>query len=73
MIETFKCLIDKKTVPIVPVMLINGLNLAFNAGFLTNIIKIGLKNETENESNKKILYVSICLGIAETLSGLITG
>ena len=54
-------------------MFLNGLNLAFNAGFLTSIIKSSLSGETDNESNKKITYVLICFGVAESLSGAITG
>jgi len=54
-------------------MLLNGLNLAFNAGFLTNIIKQSLLNEPEDELNKKLIYVFLGLGVAEMDSGYITG
>lgn len=69
-----KCFKGRKVRAILPLMFSNGLNLAFNAGFLSSIIKASFASDiSTDDSNTKILYVLLGFGIAESISGIITG
>ena len=55
-------------------MFANGLNLAFNAGFLTQIIKSSLDpGLSKDDENTKIIYIFLILGVAESICGYTMG
>ena len=69
-----KCLKGKKMRPLIPLMLVNGLNLAFIAGFLVPVVELSFVDGIlKKDKRNKLAYMFIVFDIFESLAGLFTG